>query len=711
MVKEPADQFINRDISWLEFNTRVLDEAADKGNPLLERLNFIAIFSSNLDEFCMVRFAGIAGQLSRGFHKIYKNYGYDPQLLFEEMQHKIHQQVERQCRYLNKEILPELEQRMIRISSWNDLTSSQKSTAQRIMISEIFPVLTPIGIDQSHPFPLVPNLGLEMLIRLIPDKSRTERFAVLEVPTVIPRFIQLESSEKGIVFIAAEELIRNHLDILFSGAEIRECSLFRVTRDMDLAIDEESIADLLTELQLALKKKTKRNVVRLEYSADMSVKSRKWLLSHLGLDRSSTLIQPIHGLLNLKSMFELASLKIFPALRHEILPPLAAPFANDRDIFKTIREKGPLLIHHPYVSFEPVVKLLEAAAEDPSVLAIKQTLYRVSGDSPVVHALIRAARNGKQVSVLVELKARFDEENNINWARELADAGAHVVYGIAGLKVHCKALMVIRREEKGICRYVHLSTGNYNDKTARLYTDLGYFSADPLLAQDVSALFNVITGFSVPPAWNKLIVSPFNMLDKILFMIDREARYSTRENPGHIVIKINSLIDYEVIEHLYRAAEKHVRIDLIVRGICGLTPYSLAPEAAANIRIVSILDRYLEHARIYYFANNGSPEYYLGSADLMPRNLRRRIETLFPVDSPLIREELDFILQTALADKRKGRVVNGINQYSKTDRMEAYENTRSQIVLYNYYRERLKKSMEKNSPGNGNITVFRDVRN
>ncbi len=710
-MREPIDQFINRDISWLEFNSRVLDEAADKGNPLLERLNFIAIFSSNLDEFCMVRVAGISGQLDKSFHTIYKNYGYEPRALMAELEHKIRLLVGRQYRYLNYEILPELERNSIFITSWERLTPSQKNVATRIMTSEIFPVLTPIGVDQSHPFPLVPNLGLEMLIRLVPAKASSERFALLEVPPVIPRFIQLESSENGLFYIPAEELIRNHLDMLFSGAKIRECAFFRVTRDMDFSIDEESIADLMAELQIALRKKTKRNVVRLEIAAGMSPKSRKWLLSKLKITPGTALVRNISGMLSLKSMFALASLQSFPALRNPPLPPLPSPYlSNGRNIFQTIRESGPFIIHLPYQSFDPVIKMLEQAADDPAVLAIKQTLYRVSGDSPVVHALIRAARNGKQVSVLVELKARFDEENNIIWARELAEAGAHVVYGIAGLKVHCKALMVIRREDDGIHRYVHLSTGNYNDKTARLYTDIGYFSDNPFLARDVSALFNVITGFSSPPDWNKLIVAPFNLLEKMLFLIDREAGVSTRENPGHIVMKINALIDYEVIEHLYRAAEKHVKIDLIVRGACALTPYSLAPEAAANIRIVSILDRFLEHARIYYFANNGSPEYYLGSADLMPRNLRRRIETLFPVDAPAIREELDFILKVALADRRKGRTVVGINQYSKTMNLNEYEATRSQVVLYDYYRKRLQKNVEKNKPSNGNITVFRGVK-
>ena len=639
-------QFLNRDISWLEFNARVLDEAADKGNPLLERLKFISIFSSNLDEFFMVRIAGITSQLDTKFHRIYKEYGYEPEELLAELDRRIKELVARQYRYLNNDILPELRKHKITIAAWDSLTTLQKNTALKIMTTEIYPVLTPIGIDQSHPFPLVPNLGLEILIRLVPAKETAEKFAILEVPPVIPRFIQIESSANGLVYITAEELIRNNLNLLFSGAEIKECAMFRVTRDMDFSIDEESIADLMTEIQI-------------ELSSGISAKSKRWLLEKLNINEAGKrLIQPVSGIMNLKSMFALASLQGYPELIDEPLPPLQSPhLLGARDMFAAIREQSPFIVHHPYESFDPVVKLLEQAAEDPDVLAIKQTLYRVSGNSPVVKALVKAARNGKQVSVLVELKARFDEENNIIWARELAEAGAHVVYGIAGLKVHCKALMVIRREDDGICRYVHLSTGNYNDKTARLYTDIGYFSNDKVL--------------------------------------------------GHIIIKVNSVIDYEVIEHLYNAARHHVKIELIVRGICGITPYCLPPEFAKNIRIVSILDRYLEHSRIYYFLNNGSPEYYMGSADLMPRNLRRRIETLFPVDSKEIRDELDFILQTCLNDRRKGRHVTGINQYSKTTNMESYEKTRSQNCLYEYYKQRLNKAKEAVKPANGNITVFK----
>ena len=709
-MKKTVSRFINRDISWIEFNARVLDEAADPGNPLLERLNFISIVSRNLDEFCMVRLAGVVSQIANGYKTVYKDYGYEPGELLSELKRKILLQTGHQYRCLNEEILPELQRNSIFIVSWNELTASQKNTAVKIMNSEIYPVLTPVGIDPAYPFPLVSNLALEMLIRLVPEKSKTEKYALLEVPAVIPRFIQLENSADRLVFIPAEELIRNHLNLLFAGAEIRECSCFRVTRDMDFSLDEESIADLLSELQVALRKKTQRDAVRLEYAAEMSPKARNWLIRQLKINSEQALIQPIHGLMNLRAMSALASLQHSPELRNPPLPPLPARFIAGSDIFRAIRENGPYLLHHPYISFDPVLKMLDSAADDPAVLAIKQTLYRVGGDSPVVRTLIRAARNGKQVTVIVELKARFDEQNNINWARELAEAGAHVVYGIAGLKIHCKALLVIRREENGIHRYVHLSTGNYNDKTARQYTDLGYFSDDPLLARDVSALFNVITGFSAPPEWNRLIAAPFNLKDRILALIDREAEYSTAEHPGRIIIKINSLVDYEIIEHLYHAAENHVRIDLIVRGICSLTPSALSRKAAANIRIMSIVDRFLEHSRIYYFAGNGSPEYYLGSADMMPRNLRRRIEILFPVDSPVLREELDFILRTILNDRRKGRVVCGFNQYTKTFNRQDQEDSRSQLAFYRYYSERCRKDSGKKRNYDKSFTVFRDNR-
>ena len=462
---------------------------------------------------------------------------------------------------------------------------------------------------------------------------------------------------------------------------------------MDFSIDEESIADLLTEMQIALQKKARRKVVRLEISSTMRRASREWLAEMLKTSTES--IFSISGMLNLKDLFRLAGLKNFPELMDKPLPPLASVnLPKGSDIFRVIREKGGFLLHHPYESFSPVIRFLEEAANDPNVLAIKQTLYRVSGNSPVVKALIRAARSGKQVSVLVEIKARFDEENNINWARELANAGAHVVYGIAGLKVHCKALMVVRQEEDGIHRYMHLGTGNYNDKTAQLYTDLGFFTDDKSIADDVSALFNVITGFSSPPDWNKLWVAPFNIKEKLIYHIDRESELSTPQNPGSITMKVNSLIDYEIIEHLYEAAQRHVKINLIVRGICGINPFSLPKPFAKNITVVSILDRFLEHARIYRFANNGDPVYYIGSADVMPRNIRRRIEVLTPIESENLRRELDFILDCGLRDKRKGRRLIGANKFSRPVASAATEPSRSQYKLYDFYKTRLEKARE-----------------
>lgn len=675
--------FINRDISWLEFNSRVLDEAADLGNPLLERLKFLAIFSSNLDEFFMVRMAAISrsGQPDTGE-------------LLAELDSRIRELVERQYTYFRKMILPELAAESLMILRYSDLNAAQQQTANNIFEREILPVLTPVGIDPTHPFPVVPNLSLELLVRLMHPTpgGYHECFAMLEVPSVVPRFIPLETDQSGIVFLLAEDLIAENLHHLFRGCEILECSPFRISRDMDFSIDDESIDDILSEMQIALQKKTKRIVIRLEVAAGMSKKSCAFLKKKLAIGKARTYM--IDGPVNLKSLFELVNLRDFPHLSDPPMPPLQ-PYRIDPNLsmIENIRTRGSLIVHHPYESFDPVIRLLEEAAEDPAVLAIKQTLYRVGGHSPVVNALIKAARNGKQVSVLFEIKARFDEENNIRRARELAEAGAHVVYGIAGLKVHCKALLIVRREETGIRRYVHLSTGNYNDSTARQYTDIGYFTDDPLLAADVAGLFNVITGFSDPPNWNKLIVAPFDLRSRMLHLIDREASLSSASNPGHITIKANAIIDEEIMEHLYRAAGKHVQIDLIIRGICGLNPYALPEKARKNFRIVAILDRFLEHSRIYIFRNNGAPEYFAGSADLMPRNLKRRIELLFPVEQKELRAELDMIVKTALNDKRKGRLLTGPNRYSNTGdgTTDSFEPTRSQYVLYQFYCDRQKR--------------------
>jgi polyphosphate kinase len=687
-IDDDLVRYINREVSWLEFNARVLDEAADIGNPLLERLKFLAIFSSNLDEFFMVRVAAVRRQAEAG--KTLP--GYDPVGLLKRLDDRIRTLVGRQYRYLNQDIFPALAEEGIHLVQFNELETGFKANLNKYFQKQILPVLTPIGIDQSHPFPLLKNLGLHLLVRLQKKDEKKDSFAIVEVPSIISRFIQT-NDPSGKVYVTAEELIAANLDLLFSGCNIKESSLFRITRDMDFSFDEERVADLLSELEVELQKSTRRRIIRLEISSSTGGKSRNFLEKNFHVKSKN--IYSVPGLLNLNDLFAICRDKSFPKLLDPPLNPLPSNSIDpETPILDSIKKNGPFLLHHPYESFLPVIKMLEEAAVDPKVLAIKQTLYRVSGNSPIIRALAKAALNGKQVTVLIELKARFDEENNIVWARELAEAGAHVVYGIAGLKVHCKSLLIIRKEDDGIQRYVHLGTGNYNDTTAKLYTDIGLMSCDNLLAADVSALFNVITGFSQPPIWNKIMVAPFNLRSRLVHLIKRESDISTKENPGHIIIKINSLIDSGMIDCLYEAAENHVKIDLIVRGICGINPTSIG-KVGKNINVISILDRFLEHPRIYYFKNNDTNEYYLGSADMMPRNLDRRIELLFPIRREELKQELQLILDMALQDKRKGRKMVGPNNFSRTVKAhKKYEKTRSQARLYNFYKERYERYEE-----------------
>ncbi len=681
-----------RDDSWLSFNARVLEEAMDSAVPLLERAKFLSIFSSNLDEFFMVRIAGLARHAPDAVARFGGRYYFSPFELRGKLLRRIRSLTARQYASWEHDLRPALAAHGIRIVRWDELPEECAAEASALFEREYRSVLTPVAVDpDAEEPPLVPGLALELLIRVRCPGTDGIRTVFMQAPTRTGRFLRFEPEDNpgGILLLPLEELIGAKAGEFFPGCTVLECAAFRVTRDRDLTPDEDT-GDLLSEMQAILRKRGKRTIVRLETSAAMSATSRAFLMRTLGVNSNEHF--SVRGPVDLTCLTELRGLPGHPELLDPPLPPLPSVHCPaDRSMFDCIRDGGPFFLHVPYESFDPVIRLLSEAADDPDVIAIKQTLYRVGQDPPVVHALIRAAQAGKQVTVFFEIMARFDEENNIRLSRELADAGAHVVYGVPKIKVHAKMLLIVRREANEVRRYLHLPTGNYNCSTVRQYTDIGLFTCDDALADDVSALFHAITGLTAPATWNKLVAAPYNMRERILSMIDREARLSTPAQPGGITLKLNALQDPEVIEHLYKAARRGVRIDMVVRGICALNPASLPPEAAANIRVVSIVDRFLEHSRIYRFANGGAPEYFIGSADLMPRNLSRRVEILIPVESPALRDELDMILFTSLHDRRKGRRLTGENSYSHTSGALRHESERAQVSLYNYYKRRLER--------------------
>lgn len=683
MSKRGPKFFVNRELSWLDFNGRVLDEAGDDRNPLLERLKFVAIFSNNLDEFFMVRVAGLRQQFEAGSTTT-DPAGMTPRQQLDAIQKRVRTLNRRQYRYLLDEILPELAKNGIRVHDYDDLDTRQQTHLQRHFQNQVQPVLTPVAVDPSHPFPILANGSLEIVVSLRNAASGEKTRAFVEVPNVLPRFVELEmgasEGERNVMLL--EDLVIANIQNLFGGCEILETAPFRVTRDMDFNINEEEAADLLEHLERQLRRRRRRAPVRLEIRRGISRNLAEWLRESLDLERDSVYRLP--RMLDLTACFGLCQTEHHPELLEAPWPPVPSPLFPPREsMFATIAQRGSAPLFVPFEGFDPVVRFINEAADDPDVLAIKQTLYRVSGDSPVVRALQRAAEKGKQVTVVVELKARFDEERNIAWARRLEESGAHVIYGILGLKVHSKALMVIRREDGLIRRYVHLATGNYNDKTAKVYTDVGVFSNDANLCVDVAAMFNVMTGCSNPPRWRKLAVAPFDLRQRVLELIDRETRLSTAHAPGHIVAKMNSLVDPEIIEHLYDAAEAGVQIDLIVRGTCCLRP---GMDTNNNIRVVSIVDRFLEHSRIFRFHNGGDPEYFLASADWMPRNLDRRIESLFPVVDQQTRNLIDGILELQLSDKAKGRELKPSGNYTRCFRRPFA--TRSQRLTYELFAQR-----------------------
>ena len=656
--------YTNRELSWLLFNKRVLSEAKDKKNPLFERLKFLSITASNLDEFFMVRVASLKDMVHAGYKK--KDIaGMTVDVQLACVNEETHRLVEQQYSVYNRSLLPRLlEEGLHIVRHHEELDKEDGVYVDRYFADNVYPVLTPMAVDSSRPFPLIRNnsLYLGALVKKKNGEGETE-FAMVQVPSVLSRIVTIPGGKQTRV-ILLEEVIERNIQKLFLNYDIICSFPFRIMRNADLGIEEEGAEDLLQEIEKQLKKRKWGQVIRLEVEDGIDKKLLKLIQNELSIEKED--IYSINGPLDLTFLMKMYGMKGFDHLKEDSYsrPQPVPELPEEADVFEKIRE-GDILMHHPYQTFEPVVRFVRQAAKDPDVLAIKQTLYRVSGNSPIVAALEQAAENGKQVSVLVELKARFDEENNIVWAKKLEKAGCHVIYGLVGLKTHSKITLVVRREENGIRRYVHLGTGNYNDSTAKLYTDVGLFTCSEAIGEDATAVFNMLSGYSEPRSWNKLSVAPLWLKDRFLRLIDREKAYAQQGREAHIIAKMNSLCDKVIIESLYAASAAGVKIDLIIRGICCLKVG--IPGVSENITVRSIVGNYLEHARIFYFENDGKPEYYCASADWMPRNLDRRVEILFPVEKPCLQEKLQDILDCQMRDTVKASMLQPDGSYEKAD--------------------------------------------
>lgn len=689
--------YFNRELSWLEFNRRVLHEALDERTPLLERLKFMAIFSSNLDEFFMVRVAGLKQQLEAGVTKLTPD-GRTPAQQLADISTCLRPMVEKQHQHFEKNLKKQLSDRGIYIIDYLDLNQEQRTHLNQFFEEQIFPVLTPLAVDPSHPFPYISNLSLNLAVVVKDPDTQEELFARVKVPKVLPRFVplpeELRHRQKGKVAVwtgvPLEQIITHNLEYLFPGMNIMECYAFRVTRNADLAVEEDEADDLLLAIEQELhKRRLGGSAVRLEIQASTPENLRSTIMRELALTDHD--VYDLDGLLGLGDLMSFMALSL-PELKDEpwssVIPPrlhrlqdfnINNPNGDGEDFFGVIRDKD-LLVHHPYHSFSATVqRFIMEAAYDPHVLAIKMTLYRTSGDSPIVQALIAAAENGKQVAVLVELKARFDEENNINWAKTLEKTGVHVVYGLVGLKTHTKVVLVVRQEDNKIRRYVHVGTGNYNPKTAKLYTDLGLLSCREDLGADLTDLFNFLTGYSRQKSYRKLLVAPVNLRDRMTAMIRREIEHCRKNRTGRIVAKMNALVDQQIIATLYEASQAGVQIDLIVRGICCLRPG--IKKVSENIRVISIIGRFLEHSRIFYFQNGGEEEVYIGSADWMTRNLSRRVEAVTPIEDPEIAKDLQEILGIMLADNRQAWELQSDGTYIQRQPEEDGQPQSSQRIL------------------------------
>ncbi|MDO4554136.1 MAG: RNA degradosome polyphosphate kinase [Lachnospiraceae bacterium] len=682
------ENFTNRELSWLQFNYRVLSEARDRRNPLMERLKFLSITASNLDEFFMVRIASLKDMVHAGYTKL-DLAGMTAEEQLDAIYEETHKMTEQQYTTLNRMLLPLLKENGLTVvMNHEDLTEEQMEFVDQFFHKDVYPVLTPMAVDSSRPFPLIRNKTLN-IAALIKNKAGGKDYevATVQVPSVLPRIVTLPSSKEGMrEVILLEQIIERNIDQLFLNYEVKCAYPYRIMRNADLTIDEEEAEDLLQEIQKQLKKRQWGEAIKLEYEEGMDKTLEKYLKKQLGVH--STDMYSIGGPLDLTFLMKIYGLDGFSHLKQPSYTPQQLPGVKlDSTFFDQIKKKD-ILMHHPYDSFDPVLWFVQRAAVDANVLAIKMTLYRVSGNSPIISSLALAAENGKQVTVLVELKARFDEENNIVWARKLEQAGCHVIYGLVGLKTHSKITLVVRKETEGIKRYVHLGTGNYNDSTAKLYTDLGMFTANDLIGEDATAVFNMLSGYSEPPSWEKLAVAPIWLKNKFLDLIDRETKNAKEGKEARIIAKMNSLCDPDIITALYEASCAGVKIQMVVRGICCLI--AGRPGLSENIEVRSIVGTFLEHSRIFYFYNDGHEEVYMGSADWMPRNLDRRVEIVFPVEDEDLKERVKDILFIQLADTMKAHILQEDGTYEKVDR-RGKESLESQLYFCQLAQGNVKK--------------------
>ena len=679
------EYYKNRELSWLQFNERILLEAKDKTNRLFERLKFLSITASNLDEFFMVRVASLKDMVDAKFTKP-DLAGMKPKEQLVEILKETHGFMGRQYSTFNRSLLPLLEkERLTILTSHEQMNEAQCKFADDYFDETIYPILTPMAVDSARPFPLIRNKSLNICV-LLKGKDE-ENYATVQVPAVVSRIVELPS-DNGRTVILLEQIIERNIDKLFSNHKVICAYPYRITRNADLSIDEDDAADLLEEIQKQLKKRQRGEAIRLEIEDKCDKNIIKFLKRELNVGDES--IYKISGPIDLTFLMKLYGMEGFENLKDEkYIPVQSAMINDDEDIFTQI-SRNDILLHHPYESFDPVVDFVRQAANDENVLAIKQTLYRVSGNSPIIASLAKAADNGKQVTVLVELKARFDEENNIQWAKKLEKSGCHVIYGLMGLKTHSKLTLVVRKEDEGIKRYVHLGTGNYNDATAKLYTDMGLLTCNEAIGEDATAVFNMISGYSEPKQWNKLSLAPYWLRDRFLYLIRREAMYAKEGRKAFITAKMNSLCDKEIIAALYEASSAGVEINLIVRGICCLK--TGIPGISENIHVRSIVGTFLEHSRIFYFGNGGNEEVYMASADWMPRNLDKRVEILFPVEDERLKAEVINVLNIQLADTLKAHILVG-DQYEKVDK-RGKELLSSQMYFCELAKDRKKKKNE-----------------